>query len=245
MAPREAGVSFVMRRAHGEKPVAKRRGPNVWIVAGALCIVAALGLVGYNLYDQSRAGEDSLRALEMLAADGASVVDGLDGEGAFGADAADPSQGDSVAPLGALGGGQAVIDPETPMPTVEADGRIYIGTLRIPALGVELPVQGDWSDPALRVSPCRYYGSAYADNLVIAAHNYATHFGGLRSLDYGSEVSFTDVRGNLFLYEVASIETLGATAIPEMTESEWDLTLFTCTLSGAERVTVRCSRVPL
>ena len=58
--------------------------------------------------------------------------------------------------------------------------------------------------------------------------------------DGGSTVVFTDVEGRCFSYEVQTVETLEATAIEEMVSSEWDLTLFTCTVGGAARVTVRC-----
>ena len=36
------------------------------------------------------------------------------------------------------------------------------------------------------------------------------------------------------------VETLEATAVADMVSEEWDLTLFTCDLSGESRVTVRC-----
>ena len=54
------------------------------------------------------------------------------------------------------------------------------------------------------------------------------------------EVSFTDAVGNVFLYTVAELETLGKTDVEEMQAGDWDLTLFTCTYGGKNRVTVRC-----
>jgi len=39
------------------------------------------------------------------------------------------------------------------------------------------------------------------------------------------------------------VETLMPTDIKEMTSGEFDLTLFTCTVGGQYRVTVRCDRV--
>ena len=62
-----------------------------------------------------------------------------------------------------------------------------------------------WSYPKLKIAPCRYSGSAYTGNLVIAAHNYRTHFGLLESLAPGAQVKFTDVEGNVFSYEIAEI----------------------------------------
>ena len=52
--------------------------------------------------------------------------------------------------------------------------------------------------------------------------------------------------GNRFAYQVVVRETLEPTAIDEMQSEEdgaWDLTLFTCTIGGQSRVTVRCVQV--
>lgn len=128
------------------------------------------------------------------------------------------------------------------MPTVQIDGEAYIGVLEFPSLSVSLPVISDWSAAKLRTAPCRYTGSAYQDNLVIAGHNYRTHFGKLQNLSLGDTVLFFDADGNRFAYEVAGVEELDSTAIEEMVTGDWDLTLFTCTLSGQTRFTVRCIR---
>ena len=55
-----------------------------------------------------------------------------------------------------------------------------------------------------------------------------------------AKLSFTDVDGNMFGYEVIELETLSPFAIEEMTGGNWDLTLFTCTVGGQYRVTIRC-----
>lgn len=136
-----------------------------------------------------------------------------------------------------------VIDPNAEMPTVEVDGNEYIGILRIPSLSLELPVMSQWSYRSLKISPCRYAGSAYSGGLVVAAHNYSSHFGRIKNLAPGDEITFTDVDGNVFEYAVAEIETLSPFATEEMTSGGWDLTLFTCTIGGASRVTVRCERI--
>ena len=128
------------------------------------------------------------------------------------------------------------------MPPVSFDGNDYIGRVDVPSLGLSLPVISEWSYPRLKIAPCRYTGSAYLDNLIIAAHNYSSHFGNLNRLNTGDTVTFTDVDGNQFTYAVSLIEDLPGTAIEEMQAGEWDLTLFTCTLGGRSRVTVRCER---
>ena len=129
------------------------------------------------------------------------------------------------------------------MPTVEADGIEYVGILEIPALGLTLPVISEWSYDKLEIAPCRYTGTAYKDDLIIAAHNYEGHFGELDGLEVGDEILFTDMDENVFSYNVSGMEELPGTALEEMEAGEWDLTLFTCTASGKNRVTVRCDKI--
>lgn len=129
------------------------------------------------------------------------------------------------------------------MPQLEIDGDKYIGYLSIPALQLDLPVMGDWSYPKLKKAPCRYTGNMNEDNLVIMAHNYAYHFGGLKDLNTGDNVFFTDMDGNIVIYEVITRDILNPTAIEEVTTGDYDLTLFTCTYGGKSRVTVYCDRM--
>ena len=200
-----------------------RKG-SVFTVLGLMLIVAALGLSGYNLWDASRADAEADAALEQLLPQISEPV-------AMPENVSDP---EAEFP-------DYVLNPEMDMPVQTIVERDYIGVLSIPSLGRELPIISDWSYPDLKVSPCRYSGSVYQNDLVIAAHNYRNHFGRLRDLRLGDAVTFTDLDGNVFRYEVAEIETLQPTAVKEMTSGDWDLTLFTCTVGGAARVTVRCA----
>ena len=79
--------------------------------------------------------------------------------------------------------------------------------------------------------------------MIIAAHNYQSHFGTLSEVSLGDEIIFTDIDGNIFLYEVADFENLRGTQVEDMLNSDWELTLFTCTYGGASRVTVRCKKI--
>ena len=130
-----------------------------------------------------------------------------------------------------------------PLPTIELDGRCYCGYLTIPALGVELPVANELSYPALRSAPCRYSGTVSGGDLVIAAHNYSSHFGRVKELAEGDEIFFTDCEGDQHCYTVISSESVDGEDISSMlsgSSEEWQLTLFTCDLSGRSRVAVRC-----
>lgn len=140
-------------------------------------------------------------------------------------------------------GEQSYPDPyDTEMTQSMIDGYYYIGYLSIPKLGLELPVMASWSYPQLRIAPCRYAGSVKSNDLVIMAHNYASHFGGLSGLSLGDAVTFTNMDGIRTAYEVAALDVLGPAAVEEMTAGEYDMTLFTCTYGGKSRVTVRCMR---
>ncbi len=124
--------------------------------------------------------------------------------------------------------------------SIKIDGEAYIGILSIPCLDLELPVMANWSYEGLKIAPGRYSGCVWTADLVLAAHNYERHFGGLRTLKIGDEVSFTTVFGQIFSYEVALMETLAPDEEEKMTAGDWPLTLFTCTTGVQSRVTVRC-----
>ena len=187
-----------------------RKG-TVCVLAGLALLLAAAGLAGYNLWDAARADRASEAILAELSI---------------------PEPDPEVIP-------DYQLDPGREMPAETIDGWDCVGVLSIPALALELPVIGEWSYPALRQAPCRYTGSAYTDDMTIAAHNYARHFGHLTALRPGDAVTFTDLSGNVFRYAVAETETLQPTDIQEMTAGDWPLTLFTCTKGGQYRVTVR------
>ena len=131
--------------------------------------------------------------------------------------------------------------PGIEMPGEKVNGHEYIGTLSIPSLGLKVPVQRNWSYENLSVSPCRYSGSAYADNLAIIAHTY--HFGKLSSLALDATITFTDMENNVFRYVVREKNTISPNDANEIAHSGYDLTLVTCTLSGTKRVAVYCERV--
>lgn len=129
------------------------------------------------------------------------------------------------------------------MPVMEIDGYDYIGYLSIPSIDLNLPVMSEWDYPRMKIAPCRHYGSIYTNDLVIAGHNYSSHFGSLPNLSIGDSVFFTDMDGICRTYVVMESEILEPDQIKEMKESPWDLTLYTCTIGGAHRVTIRCSLI--
>lgn len=120
----------------------------------------------------------------------------------------------------------------------------YIGYIVIPSLDLNLPVSKNFSYSSLKKTPALYYGSVKNNNLVICGHSYKSHFGYLYKLKKGDEIIFIDVNNNnKYTYKVELVEELESTDIKEMIESDFDLTLYTCTKDGLRRVTVRCNRI--
>ena len=193
-----------------------RKGAAALISIGCLFLLSALALGGYNLWDDHRAEQSIDGILERLPIK-------------------QPTDTDSIPDY--------LLNPYMEMSTVEIDEYRYIGKVSISALDLELPVMDTWDYKRMKIAPCRYVGTVYLPGFVICAHNYTSHFGRLKNLSPGDEVTFTDMAGNVFSYKVAEVETLAPTAVEEMKSKDWDLTLFSCTIDGGARVTVRCRQI--
>lgn len=198
----------------------KAKQGKLWQIAGLILVLIAVLLTVYNLLDEYRANLSVEKTQSQMVFEKPLTSDDV---------------GEMVIP-------DYILNPDMPMPTEEIDGYRYIGKLDIPSLEMSLPIISEWSYKALKVAPCCYNGSIYKDNMVIAAHNYSRHFGNIKSLAEGSDITFTDIDGNVFEYSVSETEVIKPTAIDKMVFGDWDLTLFTCTVGGQARVAVRCVR---
>ena len=143
---------------------------NLLIILGILLLAAAAGLAGYNLLDARRAQKAAEEITDQLISEIDSKVE----------------DGKTAVPY---------VDPNTPMPVEVIDGYEYIGVLEIPSEGLSLPVMEEWDYTRLKISPCRFTGSYYSDDLVICAHNYMKHLGPLLQIGIGEEIYFTNVEG--------------------------------------------------
>ena len=201
----------------------KSKRGTAWINLGLLLLAAALFLAAYNRNESYQAQQQSDVVLEEMSEALAQTV---------------PAQtipGQTEPPELP----EAMEEPQREMPVRTIHGRDYIGVLTIPALNLELPVLSQWDYTNLRIAPCRYEGSVYNGSLILCAHNYSSHFGRLKSLREGDTVQFTDMDDNVYTYQVVGLETLNPTDVEGMESGDWDLTLFTCTVGGQSRVTVR------
>lgn len=188
-----------------------------WILLGMAMIIASILWASYNIYMTDHAGKAAEAAAKQL-------------EETIPTASTDETGEESP---------DYVLNPNMDMPVKKLNGTIYIGLLEIPDLGLKLPVQKEWSYSNMKISPCRYEGSIYTNDMVICGHNYTRHFRPLFRIQTGTDVYFTDMDGNRFAYQVMEREILNGNDVEDMISGDWDLTLFTCNSSGTSRVTVR------
>ena len=197
-----------------------RRQGNLLMAIGLLLLFAALGLVIYNFIGDRNAGAEAESILVQVK----SVIE--TGQEDYDTDLEETPD--------------YVRNPEMEMPRAVINGHECVGVLQMPTLGVELPIIAEFSYEELLAGPCRFFGSPYTNNFVLCAHNFASHFRRIRDLQDGDPIIFIDMDGNQFVYSVALQEVLSPADVDNMCDSEWDLSLFTCTFDDQSRVTVRC-----
>lgn len=197
----------------------------ILILIGCCCLIAAAALGVYNHWEANRAASSSDELVTNLAA----ILEN-----------AEPVQ--TREPDENLQQLEEEEEDEEFL-TVMVDGHEICGVLSIPDLEIELAIIYEWSYPSLNVSACRYSGTPQTQ-MILLAHNYDRHFGGLSELEPKDEVIFTDISGKEHRYQVTGTETWATNQLDEIISGEsWDLTLFTCTYGGASRVVVRCEKV--
>lgn len=201
---------------------------TAFVVLGAVLILIALSAIIINLWREEMSGLNADHAMEQLWEQ--MTVDPV------------PATPDTPALLPENGSTSDA--PEfRPMPEIQVDGISYVGYLSIPALNLELPVISESTEQNLEIAPCRFFGTVYQKDFVIGGHRYRRHFRKLSTLGYGERLSFTDVEGNVYIYEVAECEVLEPNQAEYLCSGDWDLSLFTCTPGGMTRVVLRCLRV--
>ena len=206
------------------------------MAVGAALILSALVLLLHNRYADARAGREAETLL-------AGVEAAISSQAAAEQEKTRPS-GQETRPTGEENGTEPTaaeaLDPEMPVAMLEGYG--YVGYVEIPALGLKLPVMSDWDYTRLEIAPCRQFGSSRTDDLVIAAHNFESHFGRLNEMSVGNTVTFTDMAGIVNTYRAEIIETLSPKDVEAVQNSGYDLVLYTCTRDGQARVAVFCNR---
>ncbi len=193
------------------------------MIFGTALMLAAVLLFCINIYRENRAGQESERIVHMIEQD------------IHGRAAEDPADTEPQ---------ETYKTDETEKEEIVIDGESYAGIIEIPSLGLKLPVMKELDYKKLDTAPCVYSGSVYTGDIIIAAHNFRTHFGRLKELESGEGIRFTDCEGETFDFSVTSSELIDGEAADVMESGDdWDMTLFTCTYSGKARIALRCKRV--
>jgi len=234
----------------------KHIASKIIIGIGTVLILSALLLFLHNKWEDRQAGKkagETLSELQTIISAKSSLPEAADA-----ADASGTPDTETAAPEGEMLAppmtGSALADamkdymadsdfsPEEYMPAVTVNEIQYIGVIAIPALGVELPVMSRGNLDQLNIAPCRQFGSAATDNLVIAAHNYNSFFGRIDSLLPGDTVTFTDINGTVYNYAVVRGQLLETDQVAEVQNSGYPLGIYTCAYDGTLRFIVFCER---
>ena len=131
--------------------------------------------------------------------------------------------------------------PDPQMPVLELDGKDYVCLLDVPAFGVTLPVQMNWSQWELLQTPCRFWGSSYDGTLILGGSSGQFDFCG--KLDLGHRIIITDMQGREFSYEVCHIERSGNAQYERLAHSDYPLTLFVKEAYANRYILVRCGYI--
>lgn len=116
-----------------------------------------------------------------------------------------------------------------------------LGILELPAWELALPVMDAYSEELLRQYPCSYGAEECGDGqVIIAGHNYKSHFRCLSAMQAGNAVVLTTADGVRHTYEVSEIIEISGNDREALFAGTWDLTLFTCAGYRRNRVVVRC-----
>lgn len=208
------------------------------ITAGAALTILALSLFLYNRHEDLRAGDAVQELMPKLRTAIAARETVSAQPPSHEAEPPPPEREPSPPPEQSAPAALPCTEPDI----VEIDGYNYIGYLTLPRLELELPVMAQWDYSRLKTAPCRQFGTAQTDDLVIAGHNYDRHFGRLSDMQPGDSVLFTGVDGVVNDYVVMSVKTLAPTEVEAVQNSGCDLVLYTCTFSGKTRTGVFCNR---
>lgn len=133
---------------------------------------------------------------------------------------------------------QEIAEPKKETAGILINGKEYIGYLEIPSRNIQWPILAYYNDKDVKSSPALYYGNM-EDIAVICGHNYRSHFAHLHYLKKGDTINFINTNNEIIEYIIDKIEILKPSQISDMTLTTYDLTLFTCTDGGKERLTLR------
>ena len=214
----------------------KRKTGTILVILGCCCLIAAAAFYLRGRAEENSAASEAEKLTKTMAAlieksSGAAESDPVAAAEIESGAAEDAALGLPETDAGARSGGVGAVN---------VGGYDVVGILSAPDIDLELAVISPWSYKNLRAGPCLYSGSP-SGRMILLAHNYSRHFGHLRELQPGASVTFTAADGTVYSYTVTGTEIWATDQLAQVVSgSGWDLTLFTCTIGGANRVVVRC-----
>ncbi len=208
------------------------------LIAGLILVAASSVLYLLNERQDEMAGQTAGILLEQLQLNHSFVPGGEDPVPSAPEDSTAAPEFPSAPPEQLSPQPQEMPEP-TAMPVKLVAGYESVGVLRIPSVGLELPVLGNWDYDRLKLAPCHYSGTAAGGDLILMGHNYRSHFKPLYQVKPGDYVEFVDVTGTGYSYVVDRIDVIKGSE-PEKLPADYELSLFTCTSGGQSRLVVRC-----
>ena len=210
---------------------------TICIVLGCVLMVAGLLTYGYQKNQERLANENIEQLMKDVEQKREEMLEAANSKG-------DGQSYDAAS-------GQAIIeseDSQQDLGTIRYSDHRVLGILSFPSLGKEVPVLGEnMTDQMLNVAPCHYGGPQNPleeGNIIIAGHNYRSHFGGLKRLKLGQIVVWNSLDGKGYNYEVAEVKEIAPDDFDyvEKNINTYTLTLFTCTDSGKMRWAVKLKK---
>lgn len=129
------------------------------------------------------------------------------------------------------------------MPILEIEDMDYVAMLEVPSFDVALPVADQWDRNNLFLSPCRFYGSAYDNTLIIGGADNPLQFGFCDKIEHGARITVTDMTGTQFTYTVSGVDRAKHAETQWLMDADYELTLFCHDVYSMEYIAVRCDLV--
>lgn len=205
----------------------KRQHGHILMAAGGFLLLCAATLLGSYIWEDYQAQQKSaqlVRQLQSRLSQNASASREMPDE--------EPQLPVSEEP-------QTEVSADDEAAQEASKEAVYL--LEIPAQDITLAVLGEYSEELLKQAPCRYGAeNCSPGQIVIAGHNYRSHFRCLSRLQLGDEIFLTTTDGQRTRYEVSAFQEISGNDPDALFVGTWDLTLFTCALNRQNRVVIRC-----
>ena len=124
------------------------------------------------------------------------------------------------------------------MPSAEIGGEDFVGLIEVEPYGCRLPVGTNWVASDIDRFPLCYSGDIYRRDLVIGGSSQSGQFDFADVIEIGASVTFTDLYGHEFRYEVSMVNH--ADSVASIRSGNDDLTLFARSRNTSKYVIIRC-----